>query len=281
MHLWRGEIARGRQDIVPSEARLRRVLGRFDWDLRSRVVESDGDLTGSVLVMARPSPDGMLTAIYAAGLAETYLEMVRWGVGFSKATGASITQITVAKGAGDGLESLGLAAVRPWLRMDRDLASNVPEPEPVAGYELLDGRSAAKGSWGDLFNRTFADHWRFAPRAEEEIKGDKPPELCLMAVTGRRNAAAAMSLGEVAELVDDPRPQPIGIISSVGTLPEHRRRGLANWLVAELLVRLRAQGVRTASLYVDGLNPTRAFDAYRKLGFEVTFEAEVWEATQP
>ena len=34
-----------------------------------------------------------------------------------------------------------------------------------------------------------------------------------------------------------------------------------------------------ASLYVDGLNPTRAYDAYRKLGFELAFETEVWEAT--
>jgi hypothetical protein len=44
-------------------------------------------------------------------------------------------------------------------------------------------------------------------------------------------------------------------------------------------VRLRRTGARHASLYVDGLNPTRAFDAYRKLGFELAFETEIWEAT--
>ena len=73
----------------------------------------------------------------------------------------------------------------------------------------------------------------------------------------------------------------MGLISSVGTLPGHRRRGLAGWLVAEVLRRLRNAGARHASLYVDGENPMRAHDAYRKLGFEVTFEAEVWEATLP
>jgi ribosomal protein S18 acetylase RimI-like enzyme len=77
----------------------------------------------------------------------------------------------------------------------------------------------------------------------------------------------------------DERPQPVGIISSVGTLSDHRRRGLATWLVAEALVRLRRAGARHVSLYVDGLNPTRAYDAYRKLGFELAFETEVWEAT--
>ena len=29
------------------------------------------------------------------------------------------------------------------------------------------------------------------------------------------------------------------------------------------------------------VNHTRAFDVYGKLGFEVAFEAEVWEATFP
>jgi ribosomal protein S18 acetylase RimI-like enzyme len=52
-------------------------------------------------------------------------------------------------------------------------------------------------------------------------------------------------------------------------------------LVIESLVRLRTAGARHCSLYVDGLNETRAFDAYYKLGFELAFEAEVWEATFP
>ena len=37
-------------------------------------------------------------------------------------------------------------------------------------------------------------------------------------------------------------------------------------------------GAGHASLYVDGQNPTGAFDAYRKLGFKLAFETEVWEA---
>ena len=74
-------------------------------------------------------------------------------------------------------------------------------------------------------------------------------------------------------------PQPVGLVSSVGTVPEHRRRGLAGWLVAESLHRLRRAGARHASLYVDGLSPMRAYDVYGKLGFAVMFEAEVWEAS--
>lgn len=281
MELWRAEVARGRQDVVPPEDRLRRMLGRFEWDVRSRVIEREGRLAGSVLVMARPSPEGVLANVYAAGDGDAYLAMARWGVAFSKAAGAGITQVFVGKGQGTGLESAGLQRVRPWLRMDRDLTGGLPDVHPVDGYELADGSTAARGSWSELFNRTFADHWRFAPRAEEEIVADKPPELCLMAVGAISRQPVAIGLGELAVNDADARPQPIGLISSVGTLSGHRRRGLARWLVAELLVRLRAAGARHASLYVDGLNPTRADETYRKLGFEVTYEAEVWEATHP
>ena len=109
----------------------------------------------------------------------------------------------------------------------------------------------------------------------------KPPQLVLMAITATAGEPAAVTLCHLETYVEDSRPQPVGLVSSVGTLPEHRRRGLANWLVAEALRRLRSEGARHASLYVDGRNQTRAFDAYQKLGFELAFEAEVWEATFP
>ncbi|MHB8587769.1 MAG: GNAT family N-acetyltransferase [Candidatus Dormibacteraceae bacterium] len=129
-----------------------------------------------------------------------------------------------------------------------------------------------------MHNRSFADHWRFSPRTEEELMG-KPPQLCLMALRATSGEPAAVTLCQLETYTHDSRPQPVGLVSSVGTVPEHRRRGLATWLVAEGLIRLRSAGARHASLYVDGLNETRAFDAYRKLGFELAFEAEVWEAS--
>jgi ribosomal protein S18 acetylase RimI-like enzyme len=281
MELWRGEVALGRQDIVLPEDRLRRMLGRFEWDVRSRVIERSGRLAGSVLVIARPSPEGVLANVHAAGEGDSYLAMVEWGVAFARAAGAAIIQLFVGKGLGAGLERTGLQMVRPWLRMDRDLTQGLPEVAAVDGYELADASTAEKGAWSDLFNRTFADHWRFAPRAEEEIVADKAPELCLMARSTASRIPVAISLGELTLSEADPRPQPIGLISSVGTMPSHRRRGLARWLVAELVARLQVAGARCASLYVDGLNPTHADDMYRQLGFEVTYEAEVWEATHP
>jgi ribosomal protein S18 acetylase RimI-like enzyme len=102
--------------------------------------------------------------------------------------------------------------------------------------------------------------------------------LAVVSTTGK---PAALTLCQVETYAGDLRPQPVGLVSSVGTIPEHRRRGLASWLVAEGLQRLRRAGARHASLYVDGLSSTRAFDAYRKLGFELAFVTEVWEANFP
>lgn len=279
--LWHREVTEGRQDAVPSEARLRRMLARFDWGAKSRVVEEDGRLAGAVLVMSRPSPEGVLANVHVAGEPEVASGLARWGVQLSRAAGAAAAQTYRARGQGRGLREAGLEVVRPWWRMDRSLEHDLPEPSTVPGYDVVDALTVAPGSWSEMFNRTFADHWRFTPRGEEEILADRPSELCMMAVCTPDRSPAAIALGEVEDYGNDPRPQPVGLISSVGTLPEHRRRGLAAWLVADIMRRLGKAGARSASLYVDGLNPMRAFDVYRKLGFEVKFEAEVWEATFP
>jgi len=279
VELFRHEVEVGRQDSAPSESRTRARLARFDWAGRSRVIERDGRLEGAVIVVGRPGPDGLLADVYAAGHGDAYGDAVEWGVMFAQAAGAAIVHTMVAKGRGDGLEKLGLRRVRPWWRMDRSLGDALPEVAPVPGYELVDATRVAPRVWTEIFNRSFADHWRFAPRAEAEIVGGKPPELCLMAVTSTARVPASITLGETEEFAGDPRPQPVGLVSSVGTVPEHRRRGLAGWLVAEELCRLRDAGARHVSLYVDGLNPMRAYDVYVKLGFEVAYEAEVWEAS--
>jgi ribosomal protein S18 acetylase RimI-like enzyme len=283
LELWRAEVRAGQRDSVPGDLHLRRMLAGFDWEARSRMLESSGGaLQGGVLVSSRPTPLGTVTQVdaSAAGSADRdlRLDLMRWGVGLSRAAGAVAVQVWCARDQGAGPEQLGMERVRPWWRMDRSLQSELPEPEAVAGYELRDGNLVAAGVWSQVHNAAFAEHWRFSPRSEEELMVGRPPSLSLLAVTPD-GSPASVTLCQIETYTADPRPQPVGVVGSVGTLPEHRRRGLAGWLVAEALQRLRQGGACHASLYVDGWNPTRAFDGYRKLGFELAFEAEVWEAT--
>ncbi len=281
IELWQAEVRAGTRDSVPRRIQVKGLLAQFDWAAKSRVLEDgDGGLSGAVLVSSRPTPDGIVARIDPAatkeGSARTMGELVRWGLQLSRAAGAAAAQVWVGPGHGQELGALGLEMVRPWLRMDRGLGGDLAIPAVVEGYRLLDG-SGMPGPWADMHNRSFSGHWRFSARSEEELTAGKRPELCLMAVTSA-GEPAAVTLCQVETLSGDQRPQPVGLISSVGTLPEHRRRGLASWLVAEGLLRLQAAGARSASLYVDGWNENKAVDAYTKLGFDVAFVAEVWEA---
>jgi ribosomal protein S18 acetylase RimI-like enzyme len=275
--LLQAEVRAGRVDCVPGPAYLQWMLAGFDWSSRSRVVEAERGLEGAVLVAGRSTPVGTLTQVsVACDGAALRQELLRWGLNLSKAAGAVAAQMWCGRGHNEGMAELGAEFVRPWWRMDLNLDDPIA-PRPVRGYELRDASQASGCSWSDLHNRSFADHWRFSRRQEAELATGRSPQLSLMAST-QEGSPAALALGQVESYLEDSRPQPVGIVSSVGTVPEHRRKGLAMWLVAELLNRLRREGARSASLYVDGWNHTRAFDVYRKLGFEVAFESEVWEA---
>jgi ribosomal protein S18 acetylase RimI-like enzyme len=280
--LWVRDVSAGRRDSVPHEPRRKAMIAKIDWSARSRVVEGDGGgLAAAVIVTSRPTPEGVLALVDVAGPAGITIELAAWALRLSRDAGAKAAEVFAVPGQGVGLRRLGMKMVRPWWRMDRSLNGALPDARLVAGYELLDATAVGEGTWAEMHNRSFADHWRFSPRTEAELLAGKDPRLCLLAVTAAGRAPAAVTLGQVDTYPDDPRPQPVGLVSSVGTVPEHRRKGLANWLVAEVLARLKAAGARHASLYVDGWNETRAFDAYRNLGFELAFETEVWEATFP
>ena len=286
VELWRDEVRAGRRDSVPLEADLRRLLAHFDWEARARFIEDDAQgIAGAILVSSRPTPRGTVARLDPAAAGTNgegaMHELVRWGLQLSRASGATMVQVWVGPGHNGVLRRLGLEMTRPWWRMDRSLTAELPPSTPVAGYHLQDGLSLPHGIWADMHNRTFADHWSFTARSEGELMHGKSPELCLMAVATGTGERAGLTLCQLETYAGDRRLQPVGMVSSVGTLPEHRRRGLATWMVTEGLHRLRAAGASEASLYVDGLSQTRAFDVYRKLGFELAFEAEVWEATFP
>jgi ribosomal protein S18 acetylase RimI-like enzyme len=280
LELWGNDVREGRRDSVPGEDHLRRLLAGFRWDVQSRILERSGSrIEGAVLVFRGAGQLGTVATVDAsADRPEQVEDLTRWGLGLSRAAGAIAAQVWRGRRHTGGLDRLDMALIRPWWRMDRSLGGGPVEPSPVAGYVLRDANEVPSGWWAELHNGTFADHWRYSPRTEDELMAKRPPDLSLMAMASG-GSPVALTLSQIEVYGDDPRPQPVGIISSVGTLPDHRRRGLATWLVAEILLRLHRGGARSASLYVDGRSPVRAFDLYRNLGFELAFETEVWEAT--
>src|SRR2546430_15545279 len=107
IELWRREVVAGRQDMVPEEARIRRMLSRFDWEARSRMVDDGGRLAGAILLMSRPSPDGIIASLYVAGPGPVASDLARWGLPLSRAPRAPVRQSFLAKGPGGGLGAGG------------------------------------------------------------------------------------------------------------------------------------------------------------------------------
>jgi ribosomal protein S18 acetylase RimI-like enzyme len=280
LDLWRNDVKNGVRDSVPGVDHMRRLLATFQWDTNSKVVDrSDGGIDGAALVFTGVTAIGTIAIVDASATRpEDLHDLTRWGVELSRAAGAVAAQVWRGRGYSSNLDRIGMELVRPWWRMDRGLGRRPDEPAPAPGYVLRDARDSPAVAWADLHNATFADHWRFWPRSEQELMAGRPPALSLMALTPG-GSPVALALSQIDTHPEDPRAQPVGTISSVGTLPDHRRRGLARWLVAETLLRLHSAGARSASLYVDGKSPVRAYDAYGKLGFKLAFETEVWEAT--
>src|SRR5258708_36626599 len=201
--LMHGEVREGRQDCVPGESLLQRMLAGFDWEARSRMIEGHSGLGGAVLVPGRSTPDGVVTQVaVAATRADLRRGLLKWGFGLSKASGAVAAQVWTGRGHSDGLAQLGAELVRPWWRMDLDISERLPKAQPVAGYALRDGTRVGPGGWSDVHNRSFADHWRFSPRQEAELVTGRPPHLSLMATTPN-GAPVAVTLAHVESYVDD------------------------------------------------------------------------------
>src|SRR2546423_799545 len=113
----------------------------------------------------------------------------------------------------------------------------LPPVVPVDGYHLLDPATIPPSAWVDTFNGSFADHWRHTNRTADELRLGRRPDLDLM-LADRAGRPAAITLCEIEEYAVDLRPQPVGLVGSVGTLPAHPRLGLAPVLVTESLARL-------------------------------------------
>ncbi|HEY7200626.1 MAG TPA: GNAT family N-acetyltransferase [Candidatus Dormibacteraeota bacterium] len=277
--LWAHEVLNRGRDCVPNESMIARMMGAFNWASRSRVVEDGaGGLRAAVLVLEHVDRGGPVARVETTARDEDdRRRLIRWGLATSRSAGARVAQVWRPRGQRRGLAELGLTLARPFWRMDRRDLAEVPEAPMPAGYRLaavVDRREAAV-----LYNRAFAEHWRFQALNPDDLPSpERPADLELMAVTETGLPAAIVWCG-VDTHDPDLRPQPVGVVEVVGTLPEHRRRGLGYALTAEAMRRLRRHGAVSSSLYVDGLNPTRAYDVYSRLGYSVAFQYDVYELT--
>lgn len=149
------------------------------------------------------------------------------------------------------------------------LAGPLPDDTLPSGYTWLTlDASGSRAVW-EMLNATFAEHWgewSAGVDAYLEWVNDPVQDPALWVAATDGSAIASIVLNIVNDLPDGSRR---GELSTVGTHPDHRRRGLARAGIARSLRVLREHGAASAWLGVDLLNENEAPSLYESCGFEV------------
>jgi mycothiol synthase len=168
------------------------------------------------------------------------------------------------------LQRNGFTPQRMFLRMVRQLGSDLPVPSVPAGYTLrLLGGEREAAAWTALFNQTFREHWNHFDYTLDDVREwlaapDYRPDLNLV-IEAPGGELCAFCWGTVREGAE-------GWIDELGTLPAYRRRGLGRALLLANLARMRDTGLAIAKLGVDGESASQAPQLYHAAGFTVAYQ---------
>lgn len=171
-----------------------------------------------------------------------------------------------------------LSVVRELWQMSRPLAgewSDLPEqvdlPEGFACRPFQVG--ADEGTWLGVNARAFADHaeqGRMSPSDLADRQREPwfdPHGFLIIEDTTAPEPDGRARIAAFHWTKVEPEDPSTGEVYVVGVDPDYQGRGLGKAVTLLGLHHLRARGVRTATLYVDGDNPA-AIATYHRLGFE-------------
>jgi mycothiol synthase len=186
--------------------------------------------------------------------------------------------------------SFGLSEVRRLEQWRRSLFSPLPHVEPLPGVTLRSFRPGADDdAWLALNARAFAHHpeqgtWTARDLQLREAESWFDPEGFLLAEEDGRLIGFHWTKVH-GEALGGHGHEPIGEVYVVGVDPDQQGRGLGRLLTVAGLVRLRAQGLPQAMLYVESDNAA-ARATYRGLGFtlwdtDVMFSRDTHRTGEP
>lgn len=168
----------------------------------------------------------------------------------------------------------GFEPVRYFEELLRPLTDLPPEPAPdvIAGLRIIPWPMDRNEEIRQAKNVAFADHWGSTPTsvaswADMTTGHGAFPEHSFVAVDDE-DRIVAHCWNARYEDDDELLGRSDGWISSLGTLPEWRGRGVASAMIATSLHAFAHAGLTHASIGVDGASPTGAHRLYRSLGFE-------------
>ncbi len=273
-------------DDVREELADPQVDPATDWLLAER----DGRLVGFAHLTPR-APDDGVQRLHVGGVVHPEHRgqgiagsLVPWAVARARAYAAargtrpllSATAPDDVPHAAEVLEAHGLHAHRWTFVMQADLTGPLPPaPRVPDGLSLHTWEGLDPEEIRAAHNVAFVDHPGFAPW---------DAVMWQQWVTGSRNDRPAMSLllrdaeGDIVSYVqtleytasEAATGRREAFVGKVGTVPGHRRQGLAGLLLRHAMHRYQQEGYVAASLDVDSENPSGANSVYEQAGFRVT-----------
>ncbi|WP_167975588.1 GNAT family N-acetyltransferase [Lentzea indica] len=174
-------------------------------------------------------------------------------------------------------ESLGFSADRHFYELEVALGESLAQVPISSAYEIVPFSPARDDEVRQVCNAAFAAHWGSTERSPEEWAASFTnskrfvPETSFLALED--GAVIGFVLARHYPVVEELTGVRELWIGDVGTLAEHRGRGVASALLSWTLAQAKAQGYDRAGLSVDTANPTRALGVYERAGFEV---ARTW-----
>ena len=169
----------------------------------------------------------------------------------------------------------GLHPHRWTFVMAADLATPPEDADLPAGYTVSTWEDVDHEELRAAHNIAFVGHPGWSPWSQEmwrqwisESRSFRPA-LSLLVRAPDGGIAAYVQANEYDAVAEQTGRRETYLVK-VGTLPEHRRRGLADVLLRHSL-RLHAQsGCERSGLDVDSENPSGALAVYERVGFAVT-----------
>jgi GNAT superfamily N-acetyltransferase len=147
--------------------------------------------------------------------------------------------------------------------MGLDLGDLRTPPDPLPdGVELAAGGVATLAAINDRAYGIEGSGWSAAMEHEPELAHE-----ILLAYDDGEPVAGALVLDHHGDAA----------VSAVATLPEHRGKGLAGWILVELLRSARERGMSTGSLQASRAGAP----VYERLGFADAGFVELWERRVP
>lgn len=173
------------------------------------------------------------------------------------------------------VSSLGFTADRHFHEMEVALGESLAQVPVPAPYEIVPFSTARAEEVRLVVNAAFAQHWGSTARTPEEFAASFTdskrfvPSTSYLALDRASGAVIGFVLSRHYPVVEELTGVRELWIGDVGTLSEHRGRGVAAALLSWTLARGREQGYHRAGLSVDTANSTRALGVYERAGFKV------------